>query len=131
MSTIKQYVLVDDDPINNAISKMVIKSVVGDADIRAFLSPQEGLTFFRGGSDLGSNEAILLLDINMSPDTGWDFMEEFQTFSETLKEQLNIYILSSSVDSRDMEKAASYKDIKGFLSKPLRKDVVQSLISAL
>jgi len=54
-------------------------------------------------------------------------MEQYEKFSEEVKNQISIYILSSSVDPRDKDKAEANKYIKGFISKPLEEETVLSI----
>lgn len=62
----------------------------------------------------------LFLDLNMPEMTGWDFLETFNP----IKSDPEIYILSSSVDERDIIKANQYMQVKKYLSKPLIKQYI-------
>jgi CheY-like chemotaxis protein len=55
--------------------------------------------------------------------TGWDFLEEFNGDSI----QPEVYILSSSVDERDVMKAEKYALVKKYLSKPLIKKYITNI----
>jgi YesN/AraC family two-component response regulator len=57
--------------------------------------------------------------------TGWDFLDNYNSENVYTK----IYILSSSVDERDMSKANSYPTVKDYLSKPLIKSYVELIFS--
>ena len=127
MSTIRKYILVDDDPFNNIISSMEIESALGEVDIKTFEVPEEGLAFIQNEYIKNLLPTILFLDINMPTLTGWEFMEQYEKFSEEVKKQISIYILSSSVDPRDKDKAKANKYIKGFISKPLESETILSL----
>ena len=59
--------------------------------------------------------------------TGWEFIEQYEKFRGEVKKQITIYILSSSVDQRDMDKAATNQHIKGFISKPLKREAIFSV----
>ncbi len=48
---------------------------------------------------------------------GWEFIEAYEALGCTYK--VDMYMLSSSVYENDIEKAKSYKTVKGFISKPL------------
>jgi CheY-like chemotaxis protein len=130
MNTIRKYILVDDDPFNNIISSIEIESALGEVNIRTFEIPEEGLAFIQHEYIRSLMPAILFLDINMPTLTGWEFMEQYENFSEAIKKQIGIYILSSSVDPRDREKANANKYIKGFISKPLGSETILSLAGA-
>jgi response regulator RpfG family c-di-GMP phosphodiesterase len=122
MSANLKYIIVDDDPFNNTIYSMVIKSAMSGADIKTFTIPEEGLAFIK--NRYIKSPTILFLDINMPTLTGWEFLEEYEKFSEEVKKKIRIYILSSSVNQRDVHKANENKYVEGFISKPLNSETV-------
>ena len=112
-------VLIDDDPISTFVTEKLISKNV-----------KEPCTFFKYQSaklalqeiyDINPN--YLFLDLNMPEMTGWDFLDHF----DTAKNEAEIYILSSSVDERDISKASKYQVVKRYLSKPLIKKYIQSI----
>ena len=127
MSAIRKYIIVDDDPFNNILCKMQIEITLGDVDIKTFEIPEEGLAFIQNDYIKNLEPIILFLDINMPTLTGWEFMEEYEKFSDEVKEQIRIFILSSSVDPRDKDKAEANKYIKGFISKPLDRETILAI----
>ncbi|MEO8087976.1 MAG: hypothetical protein ABI763_14220 [Bacteroidota bacterium] len=60
--------------------------------------------------------AILFLDINMP---GWDFLDNFDNLTEKIKNKIIIYMLSSSIDPSDKQKALENKNVVRYLEKPL------------
>ena len=72
-------------------------------------------------------KTTLLLDINMPVLNGWEFLAELKQMNLAVVEQFNIYILSSSVDQRDIDKAKSDPHIIDFISKPLKKENLMEL----
>lgn len=127
MNAIRKFIIVDDDSFNNLLCKIIIEDALGNADINTFNRPEEALGFIREVYSSNNEPTILFLDINMPTLTGWDFIEAYEKFSDTIKEQIRIYILSSSVDQRDKDKAAANKYIKGFFSKALENEMVISV----
>ena len=63
---------------------------------------------------------IIFLDLNMPNIDGWQFLDEVQKHS--FIEKLNIYIVSSSIDNHEIERAKRYKSVKNFISKPISLD---------
>ncbi|MNL74351.1 hypothetical protein D3C87_1999770 [compost metagenome] len=59
--------------------------------------------------------------------SGWDFLEVFDDFDDNIKEQIKIYILSSSIDQNDKDSAASNKNISAYIEKPLTKEIIRKL----
>ncbi len=127
MNSIKNYIIVDDDPFNNMLCRMQLEITFGEVNIDTFEIPEEALTFIESKYSEDAKPAILFLDINMPTITGWEFIEQYEKFNATVKKQISIYILSSSVDSRDKEKAGDNKFIKGFMSKPLQSEQILSI----
>ena len=63
---------------------------------------------------------FIFLDINMPSMTGWEFLEHFDKLDDTIKSKFRIFILSSSVDQRDKEKAEGIQYISDYLKKHLQ-----------
>jgi CheY-like chemotaxis protein len=103
------------------LCEFAIRRVFGETTINSFTQPEAAFETIKKDAiqNNASGSTILFLDINMPSMTGWDFLEIFKNLNSGIQQQFSIYILSSSVDSRDKEKAASNVLVKGFLSKPL------------
>src|SRR5690606_23454863 len=95
----KHFIIVDDDQFSNFLSKMVLAKLLGDAEVKDFVNPELALEYIKTDFDPKQREekTILLIDINMPTLTGWEFLDEFKTFAEPLKNQFNIFMLSSSI----------------------------------
>lgn len=134
MSTegLPRFITIDDDSVNNMISKLTIEMVTNKPEVVTFTNPSEGFDFIV--SEYGTNhlqrQTVLLLDINMPVMSGWEFLERFDNMKDDVKKLFNIYILSSSVDPRDKQRSYANKNVKGFLVKPLVKDNVLEIIGS-
>ena len=124
MSTELKYILVDDDPFNNIICSIIIEDTLGEVEIKSFTKPEEGLIFIK---DHINSPTVLFLDINMPTLSGWEFLDQYEDFSEQVKTHVSIYILSSSLYERDKDRANMNKYVKGFVSKPLDFETVTSI----
>lgn len=122
-----QFVLIDDDPMNNLISKLTIEMTLGQTDVRAFVNPENALEFFQNEfSTIQDAYALLLLDIHMPSMSGWEFLEMFDNLSFEVKDRVKICILSSSIDDRDKQRSYANKNVLEFLVKPLTdKDILR------
>jgi len=129
MNTIQTFVVVDDDLLNNRICTLMIdRTLGGTVKTNTFSSPEAALTFIQKEYAEGVNPTVLLLDINMPTMNGWEFMEQYAGFDKAIQEQIFVYIVSSSVDWRDKEKAEANPLVKGFIPKPLESDMIVSLV---
>ena len=121
MSTDLKYIIVDDDSLNNTICTMILEEALGNVEINEFTEPEKALLFIRENV---KSPTILFLDINMPILSGWEFLDQYEKFSKEVKMHISIYMLSSSLDRRDKDKAKANKYVQGFISKPLEFETV-------
>ena len=123
------YIVIDDDVLNNMICKITLEMALGAVQVETFSNAEIALEFIRTNYEDATDDVVtlILLDINMPIMSGWEFLDSFDDFSDTIKKQFRIYLLSSSVDDRDKEKAKQNKNVIDYLSKPLSKEMVKRL----
>ena len=127
----KRILLIDDDAVINMINtKLITRNF--DFSVSAYTDAQEALDQFRiwlsSSPDLLPD--LIFLDINMPVMDGWEFLKEFQKLPEKVLEKCNLFMLSSSIDHDDVEKAKSYTAVREFISKPLTPDKLKMLAAA-
>ncbi len=116
-----KIVLIDDDPISAFVTeKLIAKNLTIPYTLFKF---ESAISALKEISQIKPN--YLFLDLNMPEMTGWDFLEEF----EATNNHPEIYILSSSVDERDIKKASSYSLVKKYLSKPLIRNYIKTIFN--
>jgi len=128
---INHFILVDDDPLNNMLSQIAIEDALEFADIKKYEKPLLALREIEEDyAKLRKDEkTILFLDINMPLMTGWQFLDVYKGFSEFIRNQIIIFILSSSVYRRDVEQAETNPLVAGFISKPLDGDEFKQMLT--
>lgn len=116
-----RVVLIDDDPISTFVTeKLISKNVTEPIQFFKYQSARLAL------NDIYSLKPnFLFLDLNMPEMNGWDFLDNF---NEELNEA-QVYILSSSIDERDISRASTYSVVKDYLSKPLIKKYIKGIFS--
>lgn len=110
--------IIDDDPI----------FVFGTKRIMQLANFCESFMIFRNGKEAYDKLKVIilnkeklpdliLLDLNMPIWDGWQFLDEFIKIpNET---PITIYIITSSVDPADVEKAKSYDSVSNYIVKPI------------
>ncbi|ALJ00194.1 response regulator [Rufibacter tibetensis] len=127
MSIPNRFIVVDDDPTSNMICRFSLQGLSTEAEIDIFTEPENVLAIIERtyGGPTECPPAVLFLDLNMPSMTGWEFMGELGGMDRRVREQLTIYILSSSLDKGDMERAGEHPLVKGFISKPLTLEILR------
>ena len=123
------FIVIDDDNINNIICQKLIQEEICDADIQTFLYPEDGLEYLNNKySQANSNRVVLLLDINMPSMNGWEVLDAINGFNIKVKEKLVIYMLTSSLDPKDKQKASEIVQVSGYFEKPLSTDKLEFIM---
>jgi len=127
MTISTRFIIIDDDAFNNKICTVTLEKMSKDADIVTFLDPLQGFDYIVSEYSKPENDstAILFLDINMPVMNGWEFLDRFDTLDSKVKNRIKIYILSSSVDKRDIERAKVNKNVIHYLVKPLTRETIR------
>jgi CheY-like chemotaxis protein len=116
---INHIMIIDDDELSNYVTRKTLEcyNIVNKTTV--FDSPVEALNFLKNSN---TQPDIILLDIKMPVMNGFQFIEEFKKLDSSSV----IYILSSSVYSKDKDKAKE-SGIK-YMSKPLKANTFQKFL---
>ncbi|MEN8790527.1 MAG: response regulator [Flavobacteriaceae bacterium] len=72
---------------------------------------------------------IIFLDLNMPMMTGWEFLDEYLQIKTKDPSQTQVYIISSSVDPKDLLKIKEYEVIRNYILKPVRIDDLEKILA--
>ena len=112
------YTLIDDDPIINFVHRRVIKKFDDAADINEYVSPRKALDDILKAPD-SIKDKIVFLDINMPDINGFQFLDNLISHRKSALRNAHVFMLTSSLNSKDRELAGKYELLKGFIDKPL------------
>jgi CheY-like chemotaxis protein len=127
MNKLYSFILIDDDPSCNEITEIQIKRLFANANIVSFNDPKEAILSIENDYLTYPEETIILLDINM-PYSGWKVLEGFEGYPQEVHKRFTIYILSSSSDERDAERARLFPLVKACIEKPLTKETLLNIV---
>ena len=130
MRSIKRVIMVDDDPLSHIICKGNIRRIAAEIEFKQFTSPEMGIEYIQSAYTEAAGECptVLLLDIKLPEMSVWRFLEKYDNIESNIKNQIAVFLLSSSVDHRDKQRAAENKYVKGFLMKPFKKATVEEVL---
>ncbi|WP_282069405.1 response regulator [Olleya namhaensis] len=130
MKHIDTTCLIDDDRIFIFAAKRILKATNFCNNFTIYNNGAEALTGLRDIIKSGNNiPDLILLDLNMPIMDGWQFLDEFVKIENSKKTTL--YIVSSSIDPADSEKAKQYEQITDFIVKPITKDTLTEIVNTI
>lgn len=131
MEKILNILLVDDDLISNAVTSNTLKKIPVSHNLMIFLSVNTIAEYIEKCIFDKSKIDIIFIDLNFPKDSlqGWDLINEIEKkYISKLSQDIKIYILSSSTSKIDIDKAKKYSFVKGFINKPITKDILNILL---
>lgn len=90
--------MIDDDEINNFLSREIINLYMPLTKVDSFTNPEEALEYIREKLKLLQPlPDFILLDINMPLMDGWEFLTAIDTLEQRNHFNTTVYLYTSSV----------------------------------
>jgi CheY-like chemotaxis protein len=126
-------ILVDDSGIDNFVNKKIITRYEFADETISFTKAREALAYLikLNNSDTDLMPSILFLDLDMPEIHGFEFLSAFELLSDRIRKNINIVILTSSINPEDVKQCKKHRSVLTFLHKPLVKHNLDDLNSAL
>lgn len=111
---------VDNDEVYLFLIRKMIEKKFSGTKVLEFYNGLEAIEFLKENiQHTPLLPDIIFLDINMPVMDGWEFIESFKRIKHEIAKPITIYMVSSSVDDADMERAKSIEEITEFVCKPM------------
>ncbi len=115
--------LVDDDKIFQLTTLRTIQAAKLTDKILQFENGEEALSFLKEhAEETESLPDFIFLDINMPYVDGWMFLEDFATLKFELKKEISIFMVSSSIDPKDVNRAKGNANVLEYIIKPVSRE---------
>ena len=122
-----QYILIDDSEFDLYLNREFLMLAGIKGSILSFDSAPDALSFIiKEGDEM--KPSIILLDIHMPVMGGFEFLDKFSLLPDHVKKIIRIFMVSSTLDVKDIERAKSSSLVEDMLNKPLN---VESLLKRL
>lgn len=116
---IRKVAIVDDDSIFQFTTKIKIEKS-NLADNVVFFNDGHDMLSYLESAEEDDLPQLILLDINMPITDGWDFIDAFGKLSDAVRDNIKIFMISSSINPIDLRKAMSSDYIEDYITKPIR-----------
>ncbi len=132
MSALENVCIIDDDHIFIYGVKRLIQETSFCEDLLVYQNGLDALDELRNRVDEGLKlPAIIFLDLNMPMMTGWEFLDEYLKIEKDDPANTMVYIISSSVDPKDLLKINQYPIVKNYILKPITSDDLENILSEM
>jgi CheY-like chemotaxis protein len=126
----KKLIFVDNSPLDHFILKRILSKYQLDYEVNCTANGEEVIEFLeqhRFNRDRLPD--IILLDLYMPEFDGWAFLDQAEQVCSRLAKPLKIYILTSSINPKDIQLAGQYAVVSAFIFKPITKEVLEKVIN--
>jgi CheY-like chemotaxis protein len=123
MKKFETLYIVDDDETYQFIVKRIVSESCIVNEIRGFLNGLEAINELKSIVDQPARvPEVILLDLTMPVMDGWQFLEQYVKLKPRIGKKVYIYIASSSVNPKDVERARSIEFVSDYIVKPITKE---------
>ena len=129
MTRLRTIWVIDDDDVFQFTITKIFKLLNLPEKVHVFSDGEKAIECLADNvTDEENTPDIIFLDINMPIMDGWQFLKEYVKIKPHLKKQVVIYMVTSSVDPRDITHAKGIKEISDYIIKPMSFEKVRELV---
>ncbi len=124
----ENVMIIDDNLIDlYIVSRLITKNHFGKKVLQ-YSSAIEALKYLHENKEaINQLPEIIFMDIYMPGMSGFEFMLEYDKLPSALKSNCKVFLLSSSIDERDVARAKNDKNIVAMKEKPITKEFLNEL----
>ena len=124
--------VIDDEPLDNMIVKMLIKRVDTDINVNTLSDGQKAIDQLELLSETEPDclPDYIFLDINMPGMDGWQFLKAYAGLKIGKMKRIVIYVISSSIDCNDITMSRANPLVADFINKPLNVENLRTILRA-
>ncbi|MEO6550220.1 MAG: response regulator [Ferruginibacter sp.] len=119
--------IIDDDPIYTYLTQEILELADFCNSFLVYHNGKEALDKLQAVILSGENiPEVILLDLNMPVMDGWEFLDEF--IKVPAPQKICIYIVTSSINPEDINKAKQYETVSDYVVKPITVEFLKDLL---
>lgn len=118
------FLLVEDNLIDQFVTKKLLKKGLNISPLFIANNGKEAIDWLLKNPI--QNSLVILLDIQMPVMNGFEFLDEFSRLTDEIKDKIEIFVLSSTLDTDEIKKAKENKYVSNFWNKPFLLETLQN-----
>ena len=120
--------IIDDDTIYQFILTSIINKNKLAESILSFSDGEKAIQYLTNNKTKKEKiPDVLFLDVNMPIMDGWMFIEEYARIKKDIIKKIVVFMLSSSVNPIDIERAGKISEISNYIIKPIKLEEVRKI----
>ena len=119
METNAAFLLIEDNLIDQLITTKLLKKTFDSFQFSVVNDGKQGMEWLNKFNYTSHEHLVILLDIKMPQMDGFEFLNQYDTLPDGLKNKTEIFMLSSTLDPNDLKSANENRYVKKLFSKPL------------
>ena len=124
----KNVLLIDDNHIDNLINRKILDNANYAENITVIDSPREAFDFVRQSLETGENiPEVIFLDLRMPEMSGFEFLKSLIELPNLKPDLFKIFVLSSSLDPKDIKRIKENHLVSRFIGKPLTNQILEEI----
>jgi CheY-like chemotaxis protein len=117
-----KIMIIDDNPMDQLITKYVLKKEYAFEEVMLMASALAALEYLEANQDnIAALPNLILLDLDMPELNGFGFLDRFSTFAEVVRNTCKIVVLTASEVSEDIALMQADPHVFRLIPKPLMK----------
>lgn len=132
MTTKPNILLVDDDELYLYLMEKTIYQLSDKLVVTSFTDGEQAVEYIAKCTvEKIMLPEVIFLDINMPFLDGWGFLKEFKKLKPKLINNVNIYMVSSSMRKSDIKRASHFEELTGYVVKPVNKEQLAEIFKKI
>ena len=122
--------LIDDDTIYQFVARKTLEATGYINKIQVCSNGEEAYQFLeRNMANADELPDVILLDVNMPVMNGWEFLELYQSLKPSISKDMQVFLVTSSMNDQDREFSRRYICVQDYIVKPLAREKIAELLA--